>query len=255
MKRFSILFFIAFFPVSAFSAGDALVYSMSVKKIMLKKSDGNWITISNPDVGMDVDVAAASPGAAATSLMSDTKIPPGSYVNFKIEVSKEWKISGNDSSVLMGCLGGPYYTKAGGKLEVIGKVSKASCTNLWGIDDPPFNIATFVENVETATTNIGEMGEIEVSLSLGRAGGATASGNVEISGVSDLSVPINIFESSKISMYFSFNTKNTVHCVNFGGGNHTVFFTPPGSGTEFGITVDGAKYVLNGNEMKMCFPS
>jgi hypothetical protein len=251
MKRLFALFLLVLFPVSSFAAGNADTYKMNVLKVSLKKSDGTWITIAQPNA--TIDIASAAPSASVAAMMSDTNIPAGSYVNFKIEAGKTWYVSGSDASTALGCLGGPYYTNTGGTIALVGTLSSAGSTATW-TSDPPSGV-TPTETLETATNVIGNKGEIAITLSLGAAGSGTASGNVEISGGGDLSTPIVINEDSTVSMSFTFDTQNTIHCVDLGGSNYAMFFTPPQAGTSFSITVDGVTNTITAAQMTMAFPS
>ena len=75
---------------------------------------------------------------------------------------------------------------------------------------------------------------------------------IEIYCKNNLTTPIVINENSQISMFFDFNTQNTVHYAS-PGGNDAIFFTPPQEGTKFQITVDGVTTTITNSDMRIDF--
>lgn len=235
--------------LKAAASGDAESYKMTITKIEFKKSDGTWVTIASPN--QEIDIAAANAGDVAGSLLSDSAIPAGSYVNFRLTANKSLTVKGSDAAGT-GCVG-TNYTKSGGAVTLTGTAATSGNTATWP-QDPPTAV-TLTETVESATTVVGDAGEMTQTLKLGAASGGTSSDGLEISGQSDLGSPIVIGETSTVSIFFKFDTRNTVHCQQTGLAAYAMIFTPPGAGTTCGITVDGTVYSINAASMQMQFPS
>lgn len=68
----------------------------------------------------------------------------------------------------------------------------------------------------------------------------------------DRTTPIHIKKNSKISMFFDFDTQNTVHHGTI-GANDFMYILPPQQGSEFGITVDGETYSISAANMRIDF--
>jgi|GEM_PF-4642336 len=230
------ILFLGMFFLAVSYAGDASIYKVTVQSIQLKTSSGSWVTIASPN--QEIDIASVSAGAVAASLLSDVKIPAGSYVNFKIVLSETMKFSGSDSG---------FYTKEGGSITLTGDDVTDGSTATW-TSDPP--ICSLTESVETATVNSSEQGEVTAILDL--ENGGDADNYIEIYSDSDLTTPITVNENSEVSMYFTFDTQGTVNYVNI-GGNNIMYFTPPGAGTTFGITIDGVSYSISAADMEIYF--
>ena len=236
--------------VTASAAGNPDTYKVTVKKIQLKTQAGSWVTIAQPN--QEIDIAAANAGAVAGSLMSDSAIPAGNYVNFRMVIAKNISVKGSDSA--SGTCVGTHYTKSGGAITLTGTAASAGKTTTWTAD-PPVATVNLAETAATDTTVLGDQGEMTITLSLGAASGGTASDGLEIEGQADLGSPISVLETSTVSMSFSFDTQSTVHCQQTGMASYSMFFTPPGAGTAFGITVDGNSQTISAANMQVTFPA
>ncbi len=231
----------------AANSGAPSEYIVHVEKIQLKNAVSNtWVTIGTPNV--DVNIADVSPGAVAASFSSGISIPAGTYNNFKIIISKTFTIKGyiNDG-------GTDYYTKAGGSLTMNGTVASDGSTATWPGGALPSGTVQLNETGDTVTTTA-PAGEATYTLDLN---GSTS--DIEMYLKTDLATPITITASSTISMWFSFDTQGTLQHFSFGscatdvGADGCISFTPPATGTKFGITVDGTTTTLNGSDMRIDF--
>ncbi|HOX22941.1 MAG TPA: DUF4382 domain-containing protein [Elusimicrobiales bacterium] len=254
MKKILFTLMVLALPLSAAlnaaAAGNPSTYKVTIKKVQLKKTDGTWVTIAEPN--QELDIAAANAGAVAGSMMSDSAVPAGNYVNFRVVVGKTMSVKGSDSASAT-CVG-THYTKNGGAITLTGTAASAGNTKNWTAD-PPVATTTLTETVTTDTTVLADQGEMTITLKLGAASGGTASDGLEIEGQTDLNPAIVIQETSAVSMSFSFDTQNTVHCQQTGMASYSMFFTPPGAGTAFSITVDGATNNITAANMQMAFPA
>jgi hypothetical protein len=240
MKNYKCLFcFILFFILLgclAFNvqAGNASTYKITVQSIQLKKDTGSWVTITSPN--QEIDIASVAQNSVASSF-SNVVIPAGNYVNFKCVVSETVKFSGSD--------GAGHYTASGGVLTLTGDGTVNSTTD-WTADPPEANV-TLTENAETHSA--ASEGEITANLDIHPSDGDNY---MEIYKITDLATPIVVNASSKISMYFDFDTQNTIHYVSV-AGNDTMYFTPPQTGTKFEMAVDGVTTTITEAEMKIDF--
>lgn len=225
------ILFIALFFLCCSYAGDATTYKITVQEVKLLKSDGvTWVTIASPN--QEIDIASASAGATAGSFFSD--IPAGDYINFELVVSETMKFSGTD---------GGHNTRQGGTITITGNDASDASTATWAADPPN---ATLTEGNETCD---GTAGEVTVTLDLD-AGDADS--YIEVRRGTNLTTPISVKSDSEISMYFDFDTQNTVHFEAAGGAN-IMYYTPPGAGTKFEITVDGVTTTITEADMEIYF--
>ncbi len=230
----------SFCAVDVFAAdGNAQSYKTTVKRIELKNDAGSWVIIATPN--QEIDLVGVAAGAAAASLLNDSAIPAGNYVNFKIVIDETFKVTGCDSTNL-NC------TKVGGSATFTG--SAATAADIVGMTVSGFtNPASTYVNANTP----GEM-TMEINLDSG-----DADDDIEIYATTDLSPAIEIKATSTISMWFDFDTQGTIAYAgvgNLGGGLPTsaaMYFKPPAAGTEFSITVDGSTTSVTSAQMTMAF--
>lgn len=227
-----------FFSSISYAIGNASTYKMTVQSIQLKRdSDDTWVTISSPN--QEIDIASVTAGATAASLVSGSNIPAADYDNFKLVISETFSVSGSD---------GTNYTKSGGAVTVTGDDSSDASTATW--DTTPPSGCTLAETTESHTTTVSEQGEMTCSLNLD----ASDSDNyIEVYLQNDLSTPISVTGNSVVTMTFDFDTQGTINYIDYGGTNDMMFFTPPGEGTEFTITVDGTTTTISESQMKVDF--
>jgi hypothetical protein len=225
---------VSLFNLSEVFAGNASVYKMTVQAVQLKTSTGSWITIASPNT--QIDVAGVSANAIAGSILTNSSIPVGEYVNFKLRMSETMIYSGTD---------GAAYTKSGGAITLTGD-GTCGTTDLFAAD-PPISQVTLTETAETYTAVAAEQGEVTATLNIDPADGDDY---IEVTRKTDLTTPISVKSDSEVSMYFDFDVNNTVHYVALAG---LVFYTPPQSGTKFGITVDGVTTTTTEADMRIEF--
>jgi hypothetical protein len=235
ITRFLIVtvFMILCFAGKSFALGNATAYWVTVKSIQLKNDAGQWVTIATPN--QDLDIAGVSPGAVVHSFMNDAVIPPGNYVNFKVVLSETVRFAGTD--------GATNITGGGGSITISGTAASAASTATWPAF-PPTAVCSLTENGET-WKNSGSPELVTAYLDLANDG----NDYMEVLAMSDLTTPVAIKSDSTISMYFDFDTQNTILL----GGVQVMTFLPPQQGTQFGITVDGRSITVSAANMKIDF--
>lgn len=238
--------FLAYFSAAGVceAAGNAQAYWVTVQEVLLKKTSGEWITIASPN--QQINIASVAAGADAGSFIPGGKIPTGSYVNFKVRLSKTMRFSGVDA------LGapGPSYTNAGGSITLTQAVAGngAESTTNWPAD-PPAGQVTLGDGATTSySAAAGAQGEVTATLNLNLA---NANNYIEVLATNDLATPVTITPDSVVSMVFQFDTANTVHWAAIPG--NVMYFTPPQRGSAFGITVGGVSLSVTGANMKIDF--
>lgn len=235
----AILFISMIFPYRSY-AGDPTAYKVTVLSIQLKTSAGNWVTIASPN--KELDIASVGAGAVAGSFAPDTNIPAGDYVNFKIVLSNVIRFSGSD--------GAGRYTRAGGTLRLAGNpfIPGSDSTATWTADPPIFQVG-FVEGAEASfTADPAAQGEVTMTINLNLNNQQNL---MEVLATNDLTTSISVKNNSTMSMFFDFNTLNTVHWIAAPG--NVMYLLPPRQGTKFGITVDGTSYAITADTMKIDF--
>lgn len=254
MKKLILSLFALFVSFSVFAAGNPTVYKVTVKAVQLKNLAGQWVTIAAPY--QEVDIASASAGQAVASLFSDSVIPAGSYVNFRVVLSETLRVAGTDTV---------YSTVAGGILNISSTdPSKTGSTSTaeWNFD--PTNPASALGFAALLTSAqpvdcvklAGTPGEMTVNLDLDN----DADSDIFVQGIADLSIAdaVGINGDSEVSMSFSFNMNNSVLEIDptpgaADSGDEVIAFLPPQEGTQFTITVDGVAKSVTGDMMEMQF--
>lgn len=227
-----------------YGLGDASTYKVTVQKVEAKQSDGTWITIF--ELNIEVDVGQDALGAGGIGAFLSGNLPPGSYLNFRITFSESVTFAGQDGS--------GHFTAASGNITITGTDADAASTNDW--PDTMAELLALISYDEATETHAdsGPAGEVTVNLDLGagKAGGDTDN-YCQVYGKSDFATPVVIEDDSLVSMFFDFDTKDTVQYVQTGGGNDLMIFTPPKEGTQFGVTVDGTSYAITEANMRVDF--
>ncbi len=115
-------------------------------------------------------------------------------------------------------------------MTITAKNSSAGCTSTWN-DDPPINDVILTEMTESFTDNANLEDEVTVTLNLGSEGGGSSTGSLEVTATDDLDTAVSVNADSVISMYFQFDTQDTVHGTHMSGGlgneNYAIYFTQP----------------------------
>lgn len=247
MKKILFLVVAAIMSISfssyCYGLGDAKTYKMTVQKVEAKRTDGTWVTIFELNIEIDVGQDAIGTGGIAAALSGN--LPPGTYVNFRITVSETVKFSGQD--------GAGHFTAANGQITITGTDADAASTATWPAAGLP-NI-TYNEPQDTHSA-AGPAREVTVNLDLGAAKAGGDNDNylqVYAKQAAEFDPPVTIKKSSAVSMFFDFDTANTVQYIQTGGGNDIMLFTPPKEGSQFGITVDGVSYAITEPNMRVDF--
>lgn len=254
MRKLILSLFALLFSASVFAAGTPTSYKVTVKAVQLKNSAGQWVTIAAPY--QEVDIASASAGQSVASLFSDTVIPAGIYVNFRVVLSETFRVSGTDTV---------YSTAAGGVLNVSSTdPSKTGSTTTaeWNFD--PNNAGSVLGFASLLSSSqpvdcvkvAGTPGEMTVNLNLSN----DADSDIFVQGVGDLSIAdaVEIKGDSEVTMSFSFDMNDSVLEIDptpgaVDSGDEVIAFLPPQEGTEFTITVDGVTEVVDSTMMAMEF--
>lgn len=225
---------------NAYALGDATHYYVTIQEIALKQVGGAWVTIASPN--QEIDICNVSVGQAAATIGASLKIPAGEYDNFKVKVSSTMRFEGAD---------GLNYTKDGGTITMEGGHvdGSAASTATWAGSTPGLDVEPGAQS-GTYTTNVLEQGVVTINLNLHPG---DTDGYMEVYGSSNLATPISVKEDSAISMWFDFDTKNTVGYTVAPGPVDIMYLLPPKSGTEYSITVDGVTTSISANDMQIDF--
>lgn len=227
------------FASFCYGVGDATGYKITVQKVEAKTTSGTWVTVFELPIEIDVGTAALGIGGIGGFLSGN--LPPGSYNNFRITFSETVKFTGSD---------GAHFTAAGGSITITGTNPDAARTDTW---ESEANLLTMVSYDEPDETHAAAepAGEVTLILDLGaaKAGGDTDD-FVQVSALpaAEFNPPVTIETSSVVSMFFDFDAVNTVRWIGVGPVN-VMIFTPPLTGTQFGITVDGVTYTITAANM------
>jgi hypothetical protein len=208
-----------------------------VLRVDFLNDKGQWITIATPN--QQVNICSVAAGADAADLMANANIPTGKYVNFRIVLSNVMVFAGTD---------GIDETAPGGTVTLTGIAANAASTSTWPADPPVASVALVAVATRQAVT--GNPGDITATLNLGAAAGFVAN-TVTCQITNNLATPIEVKDTSTVSMAFQFNTQNTVWSAAAGVG--PMFFTPPQTGTSYSLIVDGATTTVAGANMQTNF--
>lgn len=213
------VFFI--FNGTAHPSGDPIELIYTVQKIMLKKIDGQWITVLQPNQAVDM----LSESSIVFTIHNKGEIPPGKYVNLKIYLSETVLFTGSDTKFL---------TKAGGITKITGSAAYAT--------DLPGEITAFVEKAPTWTLK--EMGRITQHLDFDHS---DADDYITLYAKRDFLDPVSINESSTVKVSFAFDIIGTVRFAwpeYFAADvpdKKVMFYMPSDHVNELVLTVDGRR--------------
>jgi len=247
------LLFLAVFVISilaltslCYALGDATTYKMTIQSVQLKSSTtGSWVTIATPNTEVDIVGDASGQNSVAATISGGIAIPTGSYDNFKMVISETMTIAGSDGANL---------TAASGAVTIGGGANSETTVN-WGGFPPPNTTLTETVNSYSAAA----VGEVTFTLDLDAG---DADNYIEVYRNGDLGTPITVTATSVVSMWFDFDTQNTIVFVpaaGVGGGDTDLgadgimTFSPPQSGTSFSITVDGTTTTITEAQMRIDF--
>ena len=219
-KNFTVLLLLIFFlscPLPSYAVGTATKCLVTVKKILLKNSEGNWFTLLNEDRKLDLSQENPS-----VEVINKKIIPPGEYLNCKIVISETLQVAGSD---------GPNKTKEGGEVWVEGTASK--------ISELPGEITLLKESAPT--WNSEDEGLITVHLNLDFSDRDDV---MEVFGKRSFPKPLKIRDQSTIQVILSIPLAKTIRYVwaNFWEKfpkNDTMYFLPPSGVEELSVKVDG----------------
>ena len=228
LKKFTsflMALFILSAPSTAQAVGDTTQCLITVKKVFLKKPDGDWIMLLEQDRTLDLSKENSS-----LEIVNDHLVPPGEYTNCKLVISEAFQIAGGDGANL---------TKEGGEVWVEGTASK--------ISELPGEITSLKENAPTWNTE--KEGLITVHLNLDFADRDEV---MEIYGKSSFSKPLKIKEGSKIEIVLNLLLARTIRYVwakfwDRFPEHDTMYFLPPSRVDELSVKVDGITSFLEGN--------
>ena len=81
------------FSQDLYAAGDPSECVITIETVALKNGEGKWVTVANPD--HEVDLVTQEAGL---SFFNNGRVPAGRYVNFRILISKRFKVLDSKSS-------------------------------------------------------------------------------------------------------------------------------------------------------------
>jgi len=253
-KLISVLIFVGVFFITitcyAVETGNPSSYKITVQQIQMRNSTTNeWIIIASPNEELDL-VSGVIAGGTAATFLTDSDIPPGSYDNFKLVISETMRITGSTDNA---------FTADGGALRLDGADPDVDgSTSTWGGTQPDVDM---VETIDTYSATAA--GEVAFTVNLHTD---DADNYIEVyydDTNNPALTPIVVSAGSEITMWFDFDTEETVQFINdveadVSGytdlsDNGICVFLPPQEGTQFSITVDGTTTTLTASQMRTDF--
>ena len=217
MKKF--ILFLIFLSMTApcFAVGDASQCVMTVKKIELKNTAGDWVTLTEAE--HKLDLFSQDP---AITVENKGKIPAGVYVNCRVTLSEVFTVAGSD---------GPNMTKEGGEITVDGSAASS--------DVLPGDITALKE--VSPTWNTQSEGVMIEHLNLNYEDRDNV---MSIYSKRDFKRELKIKEGSSIKVTLRIDLKKTIYYVwpnyfnNF-PPKDTMYFLPPADVSELSVKADG----------------
>ncbi|GEM_PF-1542674 len=184
---------LCFFCSDALAAATPHHFVITVLKVELKNNTGEWITVIEPD--LRVDLVEKDP--SVSYLNNAGRIPSGNYINFRITISESVKVTGTDHG---------NKTRAGGELEIGGN---ARHTN-----ELPGKITAFKELAPTWTEAAEEVeGPVRIHFNFDDQ---DADQIMEITRKRDFPEPIEVKKNSFIYVWFAFNLEGILSFAEYG---------------------------------------
>ena len=160
-------------------------YVITIKSVQLKNNTGQWITVIEPD--RQVDLVTTEPSVSFFN--NAGRVPPGNYINFKVEILETIKLAGKLRGIEM--------TKEGGEVTIGGTAESA--------EELP---GTFTSVEETAPTwNDKAEGVVRVHLNLNHE---DENDVISIHAKRDLVPALEVKKGSFIRVWFDLDLKNTL---------------------------------------------
>jgi hypothetical protein len=205
----------------ASAAGPADQCVVTVKKVELKNTAGDWFVLSDSDAKLDL--AAKDPGL---DLVNNGRLPAGDYVSCKLTLSETVVVSGVD---------GKNKTKEGGEVTIGGSAGVAA--------DLPGEITQLDE--VSPTWNTEKEGAIKVNLDLDYR---DRDNIMEIYLKREFQKPVAVKEGSKIRIALRVDLNETVHYAwpNYFNGfpaKETMYFLPPDHVSEVSLKSDAVSTI------------
>ncbi len=209
-----------------------------------------WVTIASPNT--TVNIRDASPNAVARTLLSDARIPVGTYDNFKLVMSETMVIQGSATP------GATFYTNSGASVILTGLDNTADKISTWGgLPNVRIDEQAGTNSVAAAA---GASGEVAYLLNLD-SNEVPADSIIEVYKLADLATPITVTADSLITFAFTFDTSTAAVYLPAGalgggtdiGADGAMVYLPPSMGTSFSITVDGVTTTIAAAQMEFEF--
>jgi len=219
-------------PAAVFAAGDSTSFKVTVEKVYLKNSTGDWILAGEPK--STVDLAVEGP---VFSMQNDGRVPPGEYLNAKVVLSETVRFSGTD---------GENKTKAGGKLRLGGTASKAS-------DMGALSVSRFEQASPTWTKET--EGEMEQTIDLDFEDRDAV---MEIYGRRNLRKVLKVTPKSTIQVLLGIEIKRRINFAwpNFFTGipsTEAMYWLPPKEVGELTLKIDASSAILTSEDVEWAF--
>lgn len=236
MKRAALfLVFSVLLAAPAGAVGDAVEFSVRVKKIELLDSTGNWFTLAVPE--KEVDILAEN--AALCETKNDGSVPAGSYAGVRITLSETVRFKGFDEQ---------HRTKKGGELEIGGNASK-------GPDMDRFEVASFRQKAPTHTLAEAEWGAVTQRIDFDFEDRDDV---ITVVSKRPFRKPLAVKADSLVRVGLAFDTKRAVHYVwkDFFSGiasDEAMYYLPPKDVSEVTVKADSTTALLTSEALEWQF--
>ena len=218
-----LLFFFTSTP--CFAVGNASQCVITIKKIELKNTAGDWLVLTDKE--QKLNLFSQDP---AITVVNKGKIAPGTYINCRITLSETLSVAGSD---------GPNMTKEGGEITVGGTAAR--------ISELPGEISSLKE--VSPAWNTQSEGLITEHLNLNYEDRDNV---MSIYSKRDFNRQLAVKEGSTIRVILRIDLKKTIYFVwaNYFKGfppKDTIYFLPPNEISELSVKVDAITALATGD--------
>jgi hypothetical protein len=237
MKKQAVILFSALWVLSlapaAFGAVSPSSCIITIEKLELKNNSGEWVTLLQPD--LQVDLVVKDPSLSFSN--ASGKIPPGNYINFRVILSETIKVSGRDHENM---------TKADGEVEITGSAMQ--------LRDLPGVFSGYKE--KSATWNLSAEAPIKVHLNFNNGDSDDV---MTVTRRRDFADPLEIKKGSFVYVWFMLDLVKTLYYAepaslgNNWPPNRGFYFLPPNKIDGAIITVDARKEEMSGDDVGLWF--
>lgn len=218
---------------NAQASGDPTQLIVTVKKVQLKKSGGDWITLGEPNRELDLMGEEAS----ILSWKNDGTLPEGEYTNVKITLSETVKFAGSD---------GHSRSLEGGRIRLGGSATRAA--------EIPFMDITSLK-VESPVCCGESAGLVTEVIDFDHE---DRDDIMEIYGKQEFTKYVKIKKDSTVQVFLTLYLPETLHYVvsdYFSGLSHpeAIYFLPPKEVAEMSVRAGGTTSYASSDRIEWAF--